>query len=183
MQMVMGATLRPFIGGLRASPMRERPTQSASLCLSVPLPLHPCISEWFLSRRRRNTLLRRQLKKSERSKQFSLMPPRSVALRSPPTKIAFAFIFFSFPSSSANQRARSLRASSPSKPPSPSFPSWRPPSRPRWGSRSRDPVWALPSLPRSPGSAARARPARVFGRPSPSSSLRFGSWLRRRPLA
>ena len=64
--MVMGATLRPFIGGLRASPMRERPTQSASLCLSVPLPLHPCISEWFLSRRRRrNTLLRRQLKKKQ----------------------------------------------------------------------------------------------------------------------
>ena len=64
--MVMGATLRPFIGGLRASPMRERPTQSASLCLSVSLPLHPCISEWFLSRRRRrNTLLRRQLKKKQ----------------------------------------------------------------------------------------------------------------------
>ena len=92
------------------------------------------------------------------------MPPRLPALRSPPTKIAFAFIFFSFPSSSANQRARSLRASSPSKPPSPSFPSWRlcarlAPSRPRWGSRSRDPVWALPCSRRrccsSSGSARR----------------------------
>ena len=148
-----------------------------SLCLSLPpsIPPSASISEWFSSR---NTLLRRQLKKSERSKQFSLMPSplrpslRRPPVRPPPTKIAFAF----FPSLSANQRRASSKF-----PKRASFPP--PPSMavgvkiPRSGLGAAFPS-SQPRVGRPP-----ARPARVFGRPSPSSSLRFGSWLRRRSLS
>ena len=150
-----------------------RPTQyathsvSLSLYPSLPpsLPPSASISEWFSSR---NTLLRRQLKKSERSKQFSLMPSLRPLVRSPPTKIAFAF----FPSLSANQqRASSKFPEQASFPPLPSAARLR-----RWGSRSRDPVWALPSsqlrVGRPPGAG--------FGRPSPSSSQ---VWVLVAPLA
>ena len=110
------------------------------------------------------------------------MPPRPPALRSPPTKIAFAFIFFSFPSSSANQRARSLASSKFPKQAAFSFLPFLAPLRPPCAF----PPAVGVKIPRSGlGAASPCRrrrrllgvgPARFSGVRLP---LRFGFWLRR----
>ena len=133
-----------------------RLTLSPSLYLSIPPS--GSISEWFSSR---NTLLRRQLKKSERSKQFSLMPS---PLCPPVRSSALRLRRLPLPSSHRSQpTSRELRASSPCNQAS------RRLLRRGCGGGGQDPeIRSGRCLPRSSGSAA--RPARVFGRPSPSSS-------------
>ena len=139
-----------------------------SLCLSLPpsLPLHPSPNG---SQAATRCCVGSSKRASERSKQFSLMPSplRSVPPSSARPPSAYEDCLCLLPIVVSQPTSGELRASSPSERASRRrrrLLLWR------WGSRSRDPVWALPSLPRSPGSAARARPARVFGRPSPSSS-------------
>ena len=123
-----------------------RPT----LSLPPSIPPSASISEWFSSR---NTLLRRQLKKSERAKQAVLLDALSApSLRAPSARPLSAYedCLCLLPIVVSQPTSGELRASSPSE-----QASRRRRLLWRWGSRSRDPVWALPSLPRSPGSAAR----------------------------
>ena len=150
-----------------------RPTQyathSVSLSLYLSIPPSGSISEWFSSR---NTLLRRQLKKSERSKQFSLMPSLRPLVRSSALRLRR----LPLPSSHRCQpTSRELRASSPCN-----QASRRRHLLWRWGSRSRDPVWALPS---SQLRVGRPPARRGFSGARRRLPLRFGSWLRRRSLS
>ena len=120
-----------------------RLTLSPSLYLSIPPS--GSISEWFSSR---NTLLRRQLKKSERSKQFSLMPS---PLCPPVRSSALRLRRLPLPSSHRSQpTSRELRASSPCNQAS------RRLLRRGCGGGGQDPeIRSGRCLPRSPGSAAR----------------------------
>ena len=171
LRMVTGAT-QPLAATVHLRFTSERGAAHPicdSLCLSLPpsIPPSASISEWFSSR---NTLLRRQLKKSERSKQFSLMPS---PLRPPSAYedcLCLLPIVVSQPAESFEQvpQASKLPAAPPSmavgvKIPRSGLGAAFPSSQPRVG------------RPRPPGAG--------FGRPSPSSSLRFGSWLRRRSLS
>ena len=130
-----------------------RPTQyathSVSPSLLLSLPLHPSPNG---SQAATRCCVGSSKRASERSKQFSLMPSplRSVPPSSarPPSAyedcLCLLPIVVSQPAESFEQVPRASEQASRRR-----LLLWR------WGSRSRDPVWALPSLPRSPGSAAR----------------------------
>ena len=153
-----------------------------SLCLSLPLsvdpslPLHPSPNG---SQAATRCCVGSSKRASERSKQFSLMPSplRSVPPSSarPPSAyedcLCLLPIVVSQPAESFEQvpQASKLPAAAAAF----------------YGGGGQDPEIrsgrCLPFL-AAPGRPP-ARPARVFGRPSPSSSLRFGSWLRRRSLS